>query len=911
MEDYGDLADLRARLEFFAESAAGRLVPIVGSGLSSSVLPNVNGLTDRFRDVLGVSGRRRFDEVIGPISGTPLAYQNAAALLKRQAGDAAVARVVRGAVLEACESVTADSRELAKDVEACAGLEKSASWKIPVGYKGLARFYASLDGDKRGPIITTNFDPLLEIALREAGVPAVSVPIPLDSAPTVEQLRQQDAVPVLHIHGFWTSSTLNTITQLTKPRPALAGMLRHVIQGSVLLVLGYSGWEDAFMRSLAERIAEADLLGAEVLWAAYGVRPEDSLVNATLERLDGVPGFTLYLAIDGHALFTDSLERTEGDISLTESPFGYTRLPVRATPRYVPLLFVEGGQPSWDDALPEQWPMLRATHSLFEGLATRLGRGGGGGVVAIGPIGEGKSLAIRQVATRVGREMKEWTVLWRDQGAPPITEHWLEEIRSKYGKVLVCIDEADLVGHELVACASTWRDEGSGVAFLLASHDRLWWRHGLALKGFVEDVLFHGLDAEDAGSIVDAWARHGLLPSGNDGFGDTSSVYSDRLRASSNALVDTQEGTLFGAILDVRHGEGLTDRISDLIRRLDRVQIRPESDVTLAQVFGGICLMQDTYDKYGGLRKGASRSLIAAMVGLPSIFADGKILEYLGREAAIAFAGDRVYSRHPAIARNVIDYLRGRGDLEMVCHLVAKAGGTLRDSGVLDEAEYHNAYMLTRSLAIQREAISAAQGSVEGAPGLLEPRVSLVSTLRRFDSEQAARYASALGEHLTEYRDYGASVRAYLNERSLVARKEGVPYAAMGFASLGLHDGMGFTLDNRRASYLLTSFIKSALTVRNQNPTMAGRAPEMAYVMLERVIGSEATKQHLSGASRGLLDLPEVRQQSPEVTCQRLGPFMSMAARQAFKEHALSFAFEGTVGLSDLLRLARPQSRRR
>ena len=305
--DYGDLFDLTSRLRFIEEQADRRIVPVVGSGLSNSVLPDVKQVTLLFREAMPALGRQRFDELINPAADPPLAYQNAAALLKRQAGDAALARVIRQAVLTSVQEINATQIiEYAKDINKCKELGREGSWKIPEGYIDFARFYSSLPGRLRGPVITTNFDPLIEVAFRSVGVHATSVPIPLDSAPTIEQLQEQArvAVPVIHVHGYWTSdATLSTVPQLTKSRPSLTGLLRGLFRMSAVLIFGYGGWEDAFMRSLAERVYESDLLESEIIWAAYETNPSTVLKNAVLKKLDGTPGFTLYLEIDARKLF--------------------------------------------------------------------------------------------------------------------------------------------------------------------------------------------------------------------------------------------------------------------------------------------------------------------------------------------------------------------------------------------------------------------------------------------------------------------------------------------------------------------------------------------------------------------------------------------------------------------------------
>jgi hypothetical protein len=914
-DDYSDIADLRSRLRHFKTTAGNRLVPIIGAGLSNSVLPNVAQMTQMFRSAMPPDGLDRFDERIGPVLGTALGYQNAAALLRAQAGDATLARVIRSAVLRACDDVqtAGHAEDVAQSIADCEHLDRVGRWRIPEGYSRFARYYASLDGSLRGPVVTTNFDPLIEVALRQAGLPAEAVPIPLDAVPRFEQIGASADLPVLHIHGYWTSNkTLSTIPQLTRERPGLTDFLRKLLRRSTVLVLAYGGWEDAFMRSLAEHAREgSDLLDTEILWAAYEQSADLVLENSTLKSLYGVPGFHLYLGIDGHALFgTD--EPAAG--LAAKSPYGYTRLPASAgRQQYSPAHFVDGSQPVWADAVAGQWPLLAATEELSRRLATWLRAGGGGGVVAIGPLGEGKSLALRQVALAAAASHPDWTVLWREPGASPLSAEWIKQVHQEYGNILVCADDADLVAADLALSTGMWSERGSGVTFLLASQDRLWWPHGHHLRRLIDDVVFHGFTRQDALGIASAWFRHHLLAgTGADSGADSDAesavaACAGRLwdSARTSAVANDAENTLFGAILDVRYGPKLAGRVQDLVQKLSLFRIHPEIEVNLGDVFGGICILQDTYDPDGATGRGASRAVIAGMVKLSGEFADGKILTMLGREAAIRYAGDRVYSRHPAIARHAVAYLRAAGRLPDICRLIGQAGGRLRNSGGLQDQEYQEAYLLGRNLSNPTEAEAAGRGAVEGARDLLEPRVMMIGILRRADNRQAYRYAEALGRRrLNRYRDYGSAIRGYLVEYSNVARGAGEVYLGMGLAGLALHRGNGFMLDADRAGYALTALARSAAMVAEQNRKVAAGIAEAAYVLMTRICGPDTAAERLGQVRGSLPDLAAFRSLGAEALCERLGPVLSTAATAAVAETGISFDFKAPIALDDLRRLA-------
>lgn len=902
--DFGDMTDLSIRLQVLAEQADRKLVTVFGSGLSNSVLPDVRELTDLFREQIPPRGLAKFDENIAPDMGTPLGYQNAASLLTYQVGEQAVMRAIRIAVLRACTDIDPSGKaDAAVDEDRCRERFKNGTWNVPLGYQRFARFFASLNGRVRGPIITTNFDPLIEIALRQEGLPAVAIPIPVDSVPTPSQLEEATEHPVLHIHGYWTGkATSNVPARLTVDRPQLDQVLREILRNSVVLVLGYSGWVDGFMKSLRARILnEATLLETDVLWAAYDKTPGDIQRNGTVAELLGTPGFTLYLGIDGHELFRDDESSGRTNVTAVPTPFGYSLVPQIANPKNdCSTDFADGAQPSWKDAFPGQWPMLDSAHVLEREIRKVLNSGGGGGAVALGPLGEGKSLALKQVALSVASEYPDWRVIWREPGAPPVTDKWVDALKGDT-PTLICVDDADLVADGLVATRTSWASEASGLAFLLASHDRLWQRTGKKLGSSVAEALFHGISPTDAADIATVWNEKGLLQNSPSASTDTT-VIADHLMRSAGAMTASNK-TLFGAVLDIRFGSKLSDRVEDLLKKLRDVKL--SSDVNLGDVFAGICVMQSALDKDGSQGRGASRSVIAAMAGLSSVFADGKILETLGREAAVTFAGARVYSRHPAIALAVVRAIERDHTAQGVYTLVGKAGGALRTAGAGDEDGYRDAYMLSKHLD-SPQATWAATGAVVGAgTRLLEPRVTLLSAKRRNSSTQAVEYARALAPRVHEYEDYPRAIRAFLVDFSIAERNEGQAQTATGLAAISLDDRIGFSLDVSRAGYALVSLAKAALNLRSQTRSrQANQVPEICYVLLGRVEGEHIAGRHLGIFRRQMQSVEEIERLSSAKMAGLLASALSQLAERAIRDLDLDIAIGASLYYDSLGRLA-------
>lgn len=897
--EFGDIIDLQSRLASVGDDTDRRLVPIFGAGLSAQVVPGVATLIDLFRAAMPRSGRARFDERIGPLGQTGLAYQNAASLLKNQAGNDAVSRVIRKAVLAARTEAPIFPDATVKDVDQCRALEQDENWRVPAGHLLFAEYFAALDGSKRGPVITTNFDPLIEISMRRAGIDAAPIPIGNDVAPSRDLIDASGRLPVYHIHGYWTSSlTLNTITQLTGSRPNLTNLLRHTLQNAVILVVGYSGWEDALVKSLADELRDSSAINSEILWASYSERLDLEEANEHLRSILRCPEVTIYTGIDANLLFKFPKAELIGSVgSTTTSPFGYTRLPADAASAFDPNTFREGSQPAWSDAEPGRWPKLAATQEL-ERVTRDCLDSDKKGAVAIGPLGEGKSLAIRQVALDFARDNPGWTVLWREPGAPTVTAEWIEELSSQYEKVLVCVDEADLVVQSISSTRHLWDDKKYHIRWLLASHDRLWWKYGKTLAEVVEPVLFHGLSGQDAKNIADAWEQYGLI-------GRTQSEeYRKRLLESAYQLKDVDSGTLYGAILDVVNPTGFADRTRELLNRLAGKKVSG-SERTLEDIFVVICVLQHYCDRFGDQGAGATRNFLAEFLDIPHVFADVKAVRMLGKEAAISFAGDCIYARHPAIARSVIDELVATQRLAGYCQAISKVGGRLRLVGALPEREYRGAYGLARVLSSEVDARAAALGAIEGAVGLLEPRVSMCAVLRRFSSAKMSEYSHRLGSDLAKFIDFGPSVRGYLNELALVSLKEGEASNAMGFAALGLDDEVGRALDRSRASYLLVTLTKGSVEVRNQT----GRdfaVPEVCYSLLERI--DPSSLKFLSNLRDQIGDTVEVRRSRPEQLLFGVMAEMNQAVKGALRSQPIDVTYSGHLSLQTLQHLCASRS---
>ncbi|MEJ8860016.1 SIR2 family protein [Variovorax robiniae] len=236
------------------------VVFLMGSGVC---LPDAEG-----RGVLGAKAIMTLIEAeLGPDWQPTDSYQTAFEQLIEQLGEDAANRVVRKAVLQA----TADaglslSGKSLKDDD-LRDLERNAArWHVPQGLRALSALVTHLPECFGRSILTTNFDPLIEIGLSKQAAPYFSSALHADGS-----LLYLSGVGthVVHLHGFWRGSdTLHTSTQLSQDRPQLADSLRNILRNSTLAILGYGGWDDLFMRTLAAALAgNSDSM--DILWGFH------------------------------------------------------------------------------------------------------------------------------------------------------------------------------------------------------------------------------------------------------------------------------------------------------------------------------------------------------------------------------------------------------------------------------------------------------------------------------------------------------------------------------------------------------------------------------------------------------------------------------------------------------------------
>ncbi|KAA9015253.1 MULTISPECIES: NB-ARC domain-containing protein [Sphingobium] len=250
------------------------------------------------------------------ISRSENQYQAAFDFIAGRSGQDAANKIVRRAVSQAM--VDAPGVDWSKHVsglstEQLPALDDNiAGWNLPPAVHALGQLAAKHPEQFGKIILTSNFDPLIEVSIKSHGGSPWRTSLSSDGS-----LFQSKAhgCHVVHIHGYWYGGdTLHTSQQLLSNRPTLANDLLKLLEGSVVVVLAYGGWPDIFTKAIAGLVSNENLM-PEVLWAFYDQEPSPS---DYLQNMLG-PGLirnrvTLYSGIDAHtflpelALLWDGLE---------------------------------------------------------------------------------------------------------------------------------------------------------------------------------------------------------------------------------------------------------------------------------------------------------------------------------------------------------------------------------------------------------------------------------------------------------------------------------------------------------------------------------------------------------------------------------------------------------------------------
>ncbi len=269
--DFYDAKALLARLSNGILGSGRQIVFVVGSALTAPRsagergVPGVDGVIDLIGSELADDERQ---DLARKMAGATNKYQDAFHFLLGSRGPQTANQVIRKAVASA--RLDAVARESGYELtvstsdDACRGFEADpAGWHLTPGVKALGELAVGHPTSFGRVMLTTNFDPLIGVAITAAG--GVSFRTILHRDGNIGS-TEGDGSHIVYLHGYWYGSdTLHTPRQLNQDRPQLQSSLANLLRNQIVVVLAYGGWDDAFTRALVDVVVD-DNAFPEVVW---------------------------------------------------------------------------------------------------------------------------------------------------------------------------------------------------------------------------------------------------------------------------------------------------------------------------------------------------------------------------------------------------------------------------------------------------------------------------------------------------------------------------------------------------------------------------------------------------------------------------------------------------------------------
>lgn len=832
---FGTFRDFSARLKFAVSeadsSSANRpLALLLGSGISTPSVPGVEKIAMAIRKSLDAADRQEYDEYLSASQSSGERYQRAFQFLSMRRPREYLDRIIASSVLSAYKK---DGRDVERRL---AGRElhdaemDTDSWSIPPGQAALGRIWAGLPMHLRGPVITTNFDPLFEISLRRAGMPASTHIIDGDgSLQQAPQLSENAAV--MHIHGFWREgTTLSRLSELSGARPLLSSSLRAMVARHTLVVIGYSGWNDAVTNALNAMVSEPSWHELDILWCSYGDAPSLRASidgSQVLSRLERSPSVTFYSGCDANTwipelevAIADYLRYAESDrssASLSSIPGFDLVSPDQYADASDPELrsraisFLDGREPVIRDGFNPHIAPLDTVSTVHNQLATRMAHGGPTFTFITGASGEGKSTLACQLAARLAR-VNTNAVLYSRSGR--ISQDAILTATVSQQTVIV-LDHANESVTQLRELVQRLNDDHPRPLHIIATaRDTDWaavggfripWDRYLDFKSY----RLGGLTHLDASSIMHSWEQLG-----ESALGDLLSIPSFDARVSEllrlSKSEDGERSTLFGASLEIRYGAGLREHIRQLVIRLsDILSDAPASSMSDRESSLAYPLFLASIPQLFGLQ-GMPKTVLAGALGLSKAELEAFVLSPLGDEAPLSISGSHVYARHKAVANAIVEASIDEGFSldEAVPRLVRGAVSNIELLGYSSElADF--AY-ISRVIPEAELAVKAAIAAHEECPERLSYSARLSSAYRKAGRiDEAVELGRRSASESWRAPDRETALRVVLNECGVALGLKGMVIQNVHYALLSLADIPGVHLS--RASE--TEFALSCLAL--------------------------------------------------------------------------------------------------
>lgn len=286
---------------------------VVGSAVSardpdvpgSRGVPDVSGMIDRIKTVFAGDAEASAELEKKLLAEPDQAYSTSMRFLLDWRSRDAVRTLLRDAVLEARKEPQPNRAWTGEELRQIDERDPDG-WILPPGAKGLGTLLVKQAGKYPGPVITTNFDPLVSVAIQQAGGQPHHTVLANDGQVPGGGYDSAIALHVVHLHGYWLGgATLHSTAQLTAPRPMLRQSLQSMFHERTVVVVGYGGWNDAFMRTLRAMLFDEKI---EIVWCCYE-HQVDQLIRRyralfeSMQELIQRSQFRIYVGIDCRNIF--------------------------------------------------------------------------------------------------------------------------------------------------------------------------------------------------------------------------------------------------------------------------------------------------------------------------------------------------------------------------------------------------------------------------------------------------------------------------------------------------------------------------------------------------------------------------------------------------------------------------------
>lgn len=275
--------------------------PVTATNGEVKGVADVNGVVEIIRSRFATKPRQLAALDLA-LSSSENHYQTAFDFISGRLGQDAANKIVKRAVAQALKPPSKgdwDNTIGSLDPDQLKELDNNVdAWSLPPAVDALGQLASEFPERFGGLAITSNFDPLVEVAINKHRGHAWMTSLSTDGS-----LFQSSAkgCQVVHIHGFWHSTdTLHTSRQLLSTRQSLINDLLSILEDKIVVVIGYGGWPDVFTAAIRSAVSNANAL-PEILWAFHAAKPElNSYLSDTLGPGIARNRVMLYGGIDCH-----------------------------------------------------------------------------------------------------------------------------------------------------------------------------------------------------------------------------------------------------------------------------------------------------------------------------------------------------------------------------------------------------------------------------------------------------------------------------------------------------------------------------------------------------------------------------------------------------------------------------------